>query len=328
MPNRYRDVSLTMIYAADINSIQRAAERIAGYAHVTPVLTCTAIDRLAGRSLFFKCENFQKVGAFKFRGAMNATAKALENQQPSAFVTHSSGNHAQALALAAHCHGVPAHIVMPTNAPAVKKAAVLEYGATVHPCEPTLEARIRVATQVCDETSGILIPPYNHADVISGQGTVGLELNQQVPELDAVICPVGGGGLLSGVTLGYRELQPDCKMLAAEPSGADDAFRSKQSGQLLPQLSPQTIADGLRTSLGSLTWPVVRDLVDAIYVVTDQEIKVAMKLIWERMKIVIEPSSATVLAAVLSEGFDPEHTFRRIGLVISGGNLDLTALLD
>ncbi|MBV70572.1 MAG: serine dehydratase [Myxococcales bacterium] len=314
------------VYAADLESIKAAAKRIEASANLTPVLTCQTLDDMTGRSLFFKCENFQKVGAFKFRGAMNATSRQMGLQKPSAFVTHSSGNHAQALALAARVHGVPAHIVMPTNAPAIKRKAVESYGATIHPCKPTLSERTRVADAVCQQTGGILIPPYDHEDVIAGQGTVGLELFEQVGPLDAVICPVGGGGLLSGVTLAYQALDPNCPVLAAEPFGADDAFLSKQQNRFVPQTSPDTIADGLRTSLGHLTWPIVRDLVPIIYRVSDGEIRRAMRLIWERMKIIVEPSAAIVLAAVMADGFDPDMAYNRIGLVLSGGNLDLDTL--
>ncbi|MEE2756607.1 MAG: pyridoxal-phosphate dependent enzyme [Myxococcota bacterium] len=311
------------VYAADLNAIKAAARRIEGHANTTPVLTCQTLNEMTGRSLYFKCENFQKVGAFKFRGAMNATSRQIGIRKPDAFVTHSSGNHAQALALAAKVHGIPAHIVMPTNAPEIKRKAVESYGATIHPCEPNLPERVRVADAVCQQTDGFLIPPYDHEDIIAGQGTVGLELFEQAGRLDAVICPVGGGGLLSGVALAYRDLDPLCHVLAAEPFGADDAFQSKKQNRLVPQTSPDTIADGLRTSLGHLTWPIVRDLVPRIYRVTDRETRQAMRLIWERMKIIVEPSAAIVLAAVMAEDFDPERTYGRIGLVLSGGNLDL-----
>ncbi len=317
---------MTSVYAVDLADITAAANRIESSAHRTPVLTCETLDQMTGRRLFFKCENFQKVGAFKFRGAMNATSRQMSRKAPAAFVTHSSGNHAQALALASKVHGIPAHIVMPTNAPAIKRKAVESYGATIHPCEPILAERIRVAAAVCQQTNGVLIPPYDHEDIIAGQGTVGLELFEQAGPLDAVICPVGGGGLLSGVALAYRELDPNCKVLAAEPFGADDAFQSKQRNKLVPQTNPNTIADGLRTSLGELTWPVIRDLVSVIYRITDDEMKDAMRLIWERMKIIVEPSAAIVLAAVLAADFDPQMRYPRLGLVLSGGNLDLDSL--
>ena len=313
-------------YAANLRSIQDAAIRLEGHAHKTPVMTSDTMDRLTGKKLFFKCENFQRVGAFKFRGAMNALTKHMETQPPKAVVTHSSGNHAQAVALAAKIHGLPAHIVMPTDAPAVKRAAVEGYGATIHPCAPVLEARESTAARVVEETGGLLIPPYDHPDVIAGQGTVGLEMYEQIGPLDAIIVPVGGGGLLSGITLAYNELSPKTVIYAAEPSGADDAYRSKQAGAWIPQTSPNTIADGLRTSLGDWTWPVVRDLVHEVIRVDDPAIVHAMKLIWERMKLVIEPSSAIGLAALLCGAIQVPETQNRLGIVIGGGNLDLSRL--
>ena len=313
-------------YAATLADIRDAAKRIQGHVHQTPILTSSAIDNLSRRELFFKCEQFQRVGAFKFRGAMNATARALDLQRPTALVTHSSGNHAQAVALAGQIHGIPAHIVMPTDAPDIKRRAVLGYGATVHPCAPILSDREAVAAQVCHKTGGILIPPYDHPHVIAGQGTVGLELFHQVEDLDAVICPVGGGGLLSGVTLALRELSPETRIFAAEPGGADDAARSRAAGQLIAQTNPRTIADGLRTSLGQWTWPVVRDLIDDVLVVSEDSIVGAMRLIWERMKLVVEPSAAVGLATIISGVFDPEHRFTRVGIILTGGNVDLDAL--
>jgi len=313
-------------YAVTLQEIRDAARRIEGHAHRTPVLTSSAIDELTGRKLFFKCEQFQRVGAFKFRGAMNATARAVEGGEPPAVVTHSSGNHAQAVALAAKIHGIPAHIVMPTNAPEVKRRAVLGYGATVHPCAPVLTDRETVAERVCQETGGLLIPPYDHPHVIAGQGTVGLEIFEQVDDLDAVICPVGGGGLLSGVTLALKDLSPDTRVFAAEPIGADDAARSKAAERFIPQTNPQTIADGLRTSLGEWTWPVVRDLVDDVLVVSDDSIIDAMRLIWERMKVVIEPSAAVGLASILTGAFDPNRKLHRVAIVLTGGNVDLGKL--
>jgi threonine dehydratase len=317
---------MSPIYAADLEAIRSAEKRIEGHAHRTPVFSSSAINAMSGRHLFFKCEQFQRVGAFKFRGAMNAITKRMTEDPPSAFVTHSSGNHAQAVALAAKLHGVPAHIVMPTNAPDIKRRAVLGYGATVHPCAPVLSERERVAQWACRETGGVLIPPYDHPDVIAGQGTVGSELFEQVKDLDAVICPVGGGGLLSGVTLAFRALSPRTAVFGAEPEGADDAARSKAENRLIPQTDPRTIADGLRTSLGEYTWPVVRDLVDEILVVNDHEIVGAMRTIWERMKLLIEPSAAVGLAALLSGRFDDQGRYQRIGIVLTGGNVDLEAL--
>ena len=313
-------------YASDLTAIRAAEARIAAFAHRTPVHTCQTIDGMAGAQLFFKCEQFQRVGAFKFRGAMNAITIHVEAGYRGAVVTHSSGNHAQAVALAAKLHGLDAHIVMPTNAPTIKRRAVEDYGATVHPCAPVLSDRETTAARVCEETGGLLIPPYDHPDVIGGQGTAGLELHAAVPDLDAVVVPVGGGGLLSGVTLAYRELAPDVPIFAAEPTGADDAARSKAADIFIPQTDPQTVADGLRTSLGEHTWPVVRDLVTDVIVVDDDEIVAAMRLIWERMKLLVEPSAAVGLAAILARRNDQLAQATRIGVLLTGGNVDVETL--
>jgi threonine dehydratase len=313
-------------YAADLEKIREAKARIAPYVHVTPVITSATLDRRAGKQLFFKCENFQKGGAFKARGAANAVMKLEPEIASRGVVTHSSGNHAQALAIAAKARGIAAHIVMPTDAPSVKRAAVESYGATVHPCEPTLDARESTALRVVAETGGTLIPPYDHEDVIAGQGTLGLELVDQIGELDAVIVPVGGGGLISGVTLALRELAPRVRVFAAEPAGANDAFRSKASGARIERHEPDTIADGLKTTLGKLTWPVVRDLVEEVVTVDDLAIVAAMRLVFERMKIVIEPSAAVPVAAALSQRFRSLQNIGRTAVVLSGGNVDLDAL--
>jgi threonine dehydratase/serine racemase len=241
-------------------------------------------------------------------------------------VTHSSGNHAQALALAARMRGIPAHIVMPSNASAVKRRAVEGYGARVIECLPTLAAREATASAVLVETGANLIPPYDHPDVIAGQGTVALELMEQVLGIDTVVAPVGGGGLLAGVTIAIQALEPGIRVIGAEPAGADDAARSKATGQLIPQTGPQTIADGLLTSLGELTWPVIRDHVDRIILVTEEEIVRAMRLAWERAKLLIEPSSAVALAAVLADEFRAVAGAHRVGIVLSGGNVDLNRL--
>jgi threonine dehydratase/serine racemase len=313
-------------YAADLSAIQDASRRLQGRAHRTPVLTCATLDRLSGRSLFFKCEHLQKAGAFKFRGACNAVLKLSDEVAARGVVTHSSGNHAGALALAARLRGIAAHVVMPRNASPVKRRAVEEYGGRVIECEPTLAARETTAAAVLAETGGALIPPYNHPDVIAGQGTTALELLEQVPQLDAVMTPVGGGGLLAGVCLAARGIDPRLRIFAAEPAGADDAARSKAAGSLLPQTGPQTIADGLLTSLGDLTWPVLRDLVEAVITVSETEILHAMRLAWERAKLLIEPSSAVAIAAVFTERFRRLEGVRRVGIVLSGGNVNLDQL--
>ena len=309
-------------YAASLSDIRDAAQRIVGHAHRTPVFTSTALDELAGCQLFFKCENFQKIGAFKFRGAMNAIACLSEEEAQRGVVTHSSGNHAQAVALAAKLRGISATIVMPTSAPAVKKRAVLGYGATVVDCAPTLEARETTTADVIARTGATLVHAYDNDNVIAGQGTVGLELLDQVANLDAIVTPVGGGGLLAGVALATHYLHPEIDIHAAEPTGADDAYRSMQSGERVRTHSPNTIADGLLTTLGERNWPVVRDLVKQVHLVDDDQIRAAMRLIWERMKLVVEPSAATPLAVALSADFQ-RLGHQRVALVLTGGNLDL-----
>jgi threonine dehydratase/serine racemase len=306
--------------------VRAAAARIANTAHRTPVFTCGTLDRLAGRQLFFKCEQFQKSGSFKFRGALNAVRQLSPEAAPRGVVTHSSGNHAGALALAAKLQGIPAHVVMPSNASAVKRAAVEEYGGRVIPCAPNLQAREDTAAAVLAETHATLIPPYDHPHIIAGQGTAALELLEEVPDLDAVITPVGGGGLLSGVALTARALKPSIHVFAGEPAGADDAARSKAAGAFIPQTAPKTVADGLLTSLGQLTWPVVRDVVERIFTVDDAEIIAAMRLLWQRAKLLIEPSSAVPFAAVLSAPFRQLSEIRRVGVILSGGNVDLDRL--
>ena len=313
-------------YAADLTAVREAAARLAGIAHRTPVATCATLDRLAGRRLFFKCEQLQKAGAFKFRGAMNAVAKLEAGPAARGVVTHSSGNHGQALALAASRRGIPAWVVMPKDAAAPKLCAVEEYGGRAVLCEPSLEARDATARRVVAETRGVLIPPFDHPDVIAGQGTVALELLEQVPDLDAIVAPVGGGGLVSGIALAARELAPRVRVVAAEPLAADDAARSKALGRMLPQQAPRTLADGLLTSLGALTWPVIRDCVERVVTVDEDEIVRAMRLLWERAKLLVEPSAAVAFAAVLSGEFRGLSGVERVGVVLSGGNLDLDRL--
>jgi threonine dehydratase len=313
-------------YGVSIDDIRAAAERISRFAHRTPVLTCATLDRLAGRRLLFKCENFQKVGAFKFRGACNAVMKLSDEVAARGVVTHSSGNHAQALALAAKLRGIPAHIVMPKTASPVKRRAVEEYGGRVILCEPTQESREGTAAQVLKETGGILIPPYDHPDVIAGQGTIVLELLEQAPRIEAIVAPVGGGGLISGIAVAARGTKPGLRIFAAEPAGADDAARSKAAGTLIPQTNPRTIADGLLTSLGRLTWPVVRDHVESVITVTDEEIVHAMRLLWERAKFLVEPSAAVVLAAMLTKEFQAKAQPGNVALILSGGNANLDRL--
>lgn len=309
-----------------ITDIETAARRIAPYAKQTPVMTSATLDDHAGRALFFKCENFQKVGAFKFRGACNAVLQIPADKRPAGVVTHSSGNHAQGLAAAAKMCAAPAHIVMPSNAPAVKKAAVAGYGATIYECEPTLPAREETAARVQAETGATFVPPYDHPHIIAGQGTAALELIAECPDLDAIITPVGGGGLLSGTCI--VAANSNVRVFAAEPAGADDAARSLAAGERIMQTAPNTIADGLLTSLGEITWPIIRDHAEQIITVTDDEIRAALRLVWERMKIIIEPSAAVTVAAVLKEEFRNVAGLKKVGIILSGGNLDLTRCSD
>ncbi|KAG2501904.1 hypothetical protein HYH03_000402 [Edaphochlamys debaryana] len=320
------------IYAATIDDIEQAAGRIAPHAHFTPVQTCRSLDQLAGsRSLFFKCEIFQRTGAFKFRGACNSVFALSEEEASKGVVTHSSGNHAAALALAAKLRGIPAHIVVPRTTPQCKVDAIMGYGGKLHFCEPTMEAREEACARVQAETGAVFIPPYNYGPVIAGQGTIALEFLAQVPDLDALVVPISGGGMISGIALAAKALRPGIKVIAAEPAGtngAPDTALAKMAGWVVPCARTDTIADGLQGRLGSLTWPVVRDLVDGVVVVDEAEIVNAMRLIMERMKLVVEPSGAVGLAAVLSPAWASGHVTRectRVGVVLCGGNLDLGA---
>ena len=304
-----------------IAEVRAAAERIGPFAHRTPVLTCASLDAMTGAALFFKCENFQRVGAFKFRGAANAVLSLGDEEARRGVATHSSGNHAAALALAARLRGVPAHVVMPRTARAVKRAAVAGYGARIVSCEPTLAARETALAEVVAATGATMVHPYNDARVIAGQGTAALELFEQVPGLDVVMAPVGGGGLLSGTAIAVAGVSPGTRVIGAEPAAADDAFRSLREGHIVPSVDPRTIADGLLTSLGALTFAVIREHVCEIVTVSEDAIVAAMRHTWERMKIVIEPSSAVPLAALLEGTLAVAG--RRVGIILSGGNVDL-----
>jgi len=305
-------------------AIHAARERIEDYIHKTPVLTSSAIDKIAGCQLFFKCENFQKVGAFKARGAANAVLKLSAAQKKNGVATHSSGNHAAALARAAARAGIPAYIVMPSNAPPIKKAAVRGYGGQIIECEPNLQARENTLEEVVERTKATFIHPYQHLDVIEGQATCALEIFSEQPDLHALITPVGGGGLLSGTALTSYYLSSGTKVYAGEPLGADDAFRSIRSGKLQSVGIPNTIADGLLTSLGEINFKIIQQHVEDIYTVGEEEIISAMRLVYERMKIVIEASSAVPLAAVLSQKEVFEN--KKVGVILSGGNVDLSKL--
>jgi threonine dehydratase len=313
-------------HAITIDDVRRAAQRIGAWARVTPVMTCATLDRLAGRRLFFKCEQWQKSGSFKFRGAANAVLSLTDAEAARGVVTHSSGNHAQALALVARLRGIPAHIVMPTSASPVKRRAVEEYGGRVVPCAPNLAARETTTATVQQETGAVLIPPYDHPAIMAGQGTAALELLDEIPELDALIAPIGGGGLMSGVSIAARAVRPTIRLFAAEPLGADDAARSHAAGTRIPQTAPNTIADGLLTSLGELTWPVIRDVVEQVVTLSEYAILAAMRLAWERAKLLIEPSSAVALAAALAPTFRGLSGIQRVGIILSGGNVDLDRL--
>lgn len=294
------------------------------YAHRTPVLTSSSINVIFGGNLLFKCENLQKVGAFKFRGACNAVFSLSEEDAQKGVATHSSGNHAAALALAARMRGVAAHIVMPSNSPEIKKKAVAGYGAKITFCEPTLQARESTLAKVIEETGATEVHPYNNFHVIAGQGTAAKELIEDYGNFDLILAPVGGGGLLSGTAISTKHLLPDCKVIAAEPAGADDAYRSFLEKKIIPSVQPKTIADGLLTSLGERNFSIIMDKVDDIVTVSEEKIVEAMRMIWERMKIIIEPSSAVPLAAIL-EGKINVHD-KKVGIILSGGNLDLGKL--
>jgi len=306
------------------SDIEKAHDRIRPFIHHTPVLTSKNINQIVGAELFFKCENLQKVGAFKFRGACNSVFALTPEEAENGVCTHSSGNHAAALALAARMRVIPAYIVMPENAPEIKKKAVAGYGAQITFCEPTLAARESTLKQVAEQTGATEIHPYNYFNVICGQGTAAKELIEEIGHLDVVMAPVGGGGLLSGTAISSKAMLPNVKVIAAEPAGADDAFRSFYSKSLVPSVAPKTIADGLLTSLGSLTFPIILNEVDDIVTVSEESIVAAMRMVWERMKIIIEPSSAVPLAAILESKVDVKS--KKVGIILSGGNVDLGKL--
>ncbi len=304
--------------------IAETYQAIAEFIHYTPILTSESLNAIAGAELFFKCENFQKIGAFKMRGAASAAVRLTDEELAQGLATHSSGNHAQAVARAAQLLGVPAYIVMPENAPPVKKAATAGYGAEIISCAPTLEARETTLAEVVERTGATFIHPYNDYNVIAGQATCAYELLQDVEELDTIMAPIGGGGLMSGTALSTRYWSPSTKVIGSEPEAVNDAFRSFHSGHLQLNTTTNTIADGLRTNLGEKTFEIIRMHVDDILTVSETAIKEAMRLVWERMKIIIEPSCAVPLAAVLSnkERFAGE----KVGIILSGGNVDLDNL--
>ena len=307
-----------------LQDIQQAARRIESYIHRTPVLTNESLNQIVGAQVFLKCENMQKVGAFKFRGASNAVFSLNGEEAAGGVCTHSSGNHAQALALAAKMRGIPAYIVMPENAPSVKKNAVVGYGGQITFCEPTLQARERTLEQIRLETGANVVHPYNDERVIAGQGTAALELLEEVPDLDVIIAPVGGGGLISGTSIAATETKKGIRVIAGEPMMADDAYRSLKAGEILPSVHPETIADGLLTSLGTLTFPIIRQRVEQIVTVSEEGIIGSMKFVWERAKIVIEPSAAVAVGVLWERKID--LTGLKAGVILSGGNVDLERL--
>ena len=304
--------------------IERAAERIAPHAHVTPVLNSRSLDELYGAQLLFKCENFQRVGAFKFRGACNAVWSLADEVAARGVVTHSSGNHGAALALAAQTRGIPAHVVVPEGAVATKVAAIARYGATVHVCAPTLEARDAMAAEIQRRTGASMIHPYTDELVIAGQGTAARELIREAGSLDALIAPIGGGGLIGGSSIATRALLPNAALYAGEPEGAAEAHASLDRGARVTELVPETISDGLRATLGEINFGLLRDNKVEVLLVDDAETIAAMRLVWERLKIVIEPSSAVPLAAILRHR--ARFGGRRVGIILSGGNVDLDKL--
>lgn len=299
-------------------------QRIKGYMHRTPVFTSRLINEILGAEIYFKCENFQKMGAFKMRGATNAILQLSKTEKEFGVATHSSGNFAQALALAAKLQGIKAYVVMPSNAPEIKKAAVRGYGGEIIECEPNLNARESTLNDVVNKTGAVFLHPYNDYHVIQGQGTAAMELIEDYTDLDSIFAPVGGGGLLAGTALAAHHFSPNTKVIAGEPMGADDAWQSFQKGEIIPQTNPITIADGLLTSLGDKTFPIIKEHVEDIVRVEEDEIVSAMRLIWERMKLVVEPSSAVALAALIKE--KEKYQNKKIGIIISGGNVQLNKL--
>ncbi len=299
-------------------------EKISPYIHRTPVLTSRLINDIIGAEVYFKCENFQRMGAYKMRGATHALLCLSEQERSKGVVTHSSGNFAQALALAAKSLGVKAYIVMPTTAPEVKKKGVVEYGGIIYECEPTLVARNAMARAIQDKTGAVFLHPSNDPDVILGQGTAAYELLQDYPDLDCILTPVGGGGLIAGTALAAAFMKPSVEVIGTEPFEVDDAYRSLESGRIEGNETTNTIADGLKTQLGSNTFPVIRKYVKKIIRVEEQEIVEAMRLIWERMKIIVEPSSAVALAGLYRDRADFKG--KKVGIIISGGNVDLGQL--
>lgn len=304
-----------------LSDIKRAHTRIGQYIIRTQIMTSNTIDEMVGAQVFFKCENFQKVGAFKMRGASNIIMSYRPEERVNGFATHSSGNHAQAVALAAKLAGAKAYIVMPNNAPEVKKKAVIGYGAEVTFCEPTEEARHSTCQQIIEETGAIQVHPFNDPRIIAGQGTAAKEFLEEMPDLDAIMTPVGGGGLAAGSALTVASVSPITKMYLAEPEAVDDTYQSFKSGKLKGVKNPKSIADGLLVSVGDLNFEIIKNHVEDVFTVGEDEIISAMQLTWERMKIIIEPSSAVALAALIKNRDKVQG--KKVGIIITGGNVDL-----
>ncbi|MEY3901021.1 MAG: hypothetical protein RL189_327 [Pseudomonadota bacterium] len=308
----------------DIHSIREAASRIQLYAHRTAVMTCESLNRVTGKNIFLKCEHLQRVGAFKFRGACNAVFSLNNEEALRGVVAHSSGNHAQALALAARIRKIPAYIVMPDNAPKVKKAAVAGYGAEITFCESTLAARESSQQSVIERTGATVVHPYDDPAVIAGQATAAAEMIEDVGDFDLILAPVGGGGLLAGTALSAKLMSKKTRVIGVEPAMADDAARSFAAGHIIPSHNPKTIADGLLTSLGQINFPIIRECVDDVLTVSEESIITAMRFMWERSKQLIEPSAAVPIAALLEGKL--AHVQGKIGVILSGGNTDLDSL--
>ena len=305
--------------------VEETSLRLKSYIHVTPILSNSYINNQLGAEVFFKCENFQKTGSFKARGASNSVLKLTDEEKENGVATHSSGNHGQALAWAAQQAGIKCWVVMPSNAPQVKKDAVKGYGAMVVECEPTLHAREDYLKRVQEETRATFIPPFNYHNTIEGQSTVAYEIFDELKDLDYLLAPVGGGGLLSGSALSARYFSGGTKVIGCEPERADDAYKSFEAGKIIPVLNPETIADGLKTSLGDITYSYIKDHVSNILLCSEEEIKSAMRMVWERMKVVIEPSAAVPLASALR---NKEMFYnKRLAIIVSGGNVDLGELI-
>jgi threonine dehydratase len=312
------------IVELDLEAVRDAHRRIAPRIHCTPVITSASLDVVSGARLFFKCENLQKTGSFKIRGATNAVFSLTDEEAKHGVAAPSSGNHAAALSLAARWRGIPAYIVMPSNSSPAKKRAVESYGGQITECEPNMISREATIAAVIERTGAHLVHPYNDPRVIAGQGTAALELLEEVPDLDFILAPVSGGGLLSGTATAAKSLRPQIRVIGGEPRNADDASRSLASGKIEPVSGRETMADGLRAALCPLTFSILRERVDAISLVDEDEIVEAMRLIWERAKLVVEPSGAVAAAPVLHKKIDVRG--KKVGIILSGGNLDLSSL--